>query len=136
MIRHPRVGEYAFGFITGQTVLETDQGQTQLYSIYVPTNHGMLGLDVDFVVFARMQSSKHRPIYQLISILLPLPLLSEDTLGDTNLNFHSYHVVYVGDIFLLEDKDIIRNNLSVREGIEVVVSVGMAVPQRIMANKF
>jgi uncharacterized membrane protein len=45
-------------------------------------------------------------------------------------------VVYVGDIFLLEDKDIIRINLSVREGIEIIVSVGMAVPQAITANRF
>jgi len=44
--------------------------------------------------------------------------------------------VYVGDIFLLEDKDIIRINLSVREGIEIIVSVGMAVPQAITANRF
>lgn len=42
--------------------------------------------------------------------------------------------MYVGDIFLLEDKDIIRNNLTVREGIEIVVSVGMAVPQDILAK--
>ena len=64
LIRHPRHGEYAFGFITGQTTLETPQGTTELFAIYVPTNH-----------------------------------------------------VYVGDIFLLEASDIIRNNLSVREGI-------------------
>mmetsp|Transcript_2634 Transcript_2634/g.5344 ORF Transcript_2634/g.5344 Transcript_2634/m.5344 type:complete len:232 (+) Transcript_2634:1873-2568(+) len=82
LIRHPRVGEYAFGFITGQTNLRTDAGDVQLYSVYVPTNH-----------------------------------------------------VYVGDIFLLEDKDIIRNNLSVREGIEIVVSVGMAIPQRIISER-
>ena len=43
--------------------------------------------------------------------------------------------VYVGDIFLLEDKDIIRNNLSVTEGIEIVVSVGMAVPPRIVSDR-
>lgn len=42
--------------------------------------------------------------------------------------------VYVGDIFLLSAKDIIRNNLSVREGIEIVVSVGMAVPPKLVAH--
>lgn len=46
-----------------------------------------------------------------------------------------FYSVYVGDIFLLEDKDIIRNNLTVREGIEVIVSVGMAVPPRILAER-
>ncbi len=36
--------------------------------------------------------------------------------------------VYVGDIFLLASEDIIKPNLSVREGLEIVVSVGMAMP--------
>lgn len=81
IIRHPRRdGEFAFAFITGQTLLQTLEGEEVLYCCYVPTNH-----------------------------------------------------VYVGDIFLLSDKDIIRNNLSVREGLEIVVSVGMAVPNKIIA---
>jgi uncharacterized membrane protein len=42
--------------------------------------------------------------------------------------------VYVGDVFLMGAQDIIRNNLSVREGIEVIVSVGMAVPPAIQAE--
>lgn len=83
LIKHPRLGELAFGFITGQTFLQTNDGELNLFSVYVPTNH-----------------------------------------------------VYVGDIFLLEDKDIIRINLSVREGIEIIVSVGMAVPQAITAKRF
>lgn len=36
--------------------------------------------------------------------------------------------VYVGDIFLMGGEDIIKPNLSVREGLECVVSVGMAMP--------
>ena len=98
LIRHPRHGEYAFGFITGETILQVGaqlsaavcwapsfhprmpestlplqmpQGESKLYSVYVPTNH-----------------------------------------------------VYVGDIFLLTSEDIIKPNLSVREGLEIVVSVG------------
>lgn len=46
LIRHPRVGEYAFGFITGQTNLRTDAGDVQLYSVYVPTNHGAFDMHV------------------------------------------------------------------------------------------
>ncbi|KAK9818141.1 hypothetical protein WJX72_007750 [[Myrmecia] bisecta] len=76
MIRHPRQGEFAFGFITGQTMLQDEKGlMQQLYSVYVPTNH-----------------------------------------------------IYVGDVFLLGNQDIIKTNLSVREGLEIVVSVGMALP--------
>ncbi|KAL8243002.1 hypothetical protein R6Q59_013304 [Mikania micrantha] len=37
--------------------------------------------------------------------------------------------LYIGDIFLVNSKDVIRPNLSVREGIEIVVSGGMSMPQ-------
>nr|CAD1821473.1 unnamed protein product [Ananas comosus var. bracteatus] len=37
--------------------------------------------------------------------------------------------LYIGDIFLIYSKDVIRPNLSVREGIEIVVSGGMSMPQ-------
>ncbi|CAI9116498.1 OLC1v1017663C6 [Oldenlandia corymbosa var. corymbosa] len=76
IIRHPRVGEYVFGFITSTVVLQRDNGDEELCSVYVPTNH-----------------------------------------------------LYIGDIYLLNSKEIIRPNLSVREGIEIIVSVGMSMPQ-------
>ncbi len=34
----------------------------------------------------------------------------------------------------MEAHDIIKNNLSVREGIEIVVSVGMALPPKLIAQ--
>ncbi|KAB2072304.1 hypothetical protein ES319_A07G006700v1 [Gossypium barbadense] len=37
--------------------------------------------------------------------------------------------LYLGDIFLINTKDVIRLNLSVREGIEIVISGGMSMPQ-------
>ncbi|URE09186.1 hypothetical protein MUK42_24335 [Musa troglodytarum] len=43
IIRHPRVGEYAFGFITSSVVLQTDKGDEELCSVYVPTNHLYIG---------------------------------------------------------------------------------------------
>ncbi|CAI9763943.1 unnamed protein product [Fraxinus pennsylvanica] len=76
IIRHPRIGEYAFGFITSSVVLQRDDGDEELCSVYVPTNH-----------------------------------------------------LYIGDIFLVNSKEIIRPNLSIREGIEIIVSVGMSMPQ-------
>ncbi|KAF3616567.1 Protein LIKE COV 2 [Capsicum annuum] len=76
IIRHPRIGEYAIGFITSSVVLQRDDGDEELCSIFVPTNH-----------------------------------------------------LYIGDVFLVNSKDIIRPNLSVREGIEIIVSVGMSMPQ-------
>uniref|UniRef100_A0A7N0ZSS1 Uncharacterized protein n=1 Tax=Kalanchoe fedtschenkoi TaxID=63787 RepID=A0A7N0ZSS1_KALFE len=76
IIRHPRVGEYAFGFITSCVVLQQYNGEEQLCCVYVPTNH-----------------------------------------------------LYIGDIFLVNSAEVIRPNLSVREGIEIVVSGGMSMPQ-------
>ncbi|KAB1996440.1 hypothetical protein ES319_D13G231600v1 [Gossypium barbadense] len=76
IIRHPRIGEYAFGFITSSVTLQSYSGDEELCCVYVPTNH-----------------------------------------------------LYIGDIFLINTKDVIRPNLSVREGIEIVVSGGMSMPQ-------
>ncbi|RXH74533.1 hypothetical protein DVH24_029254 [Malus domestica] len=76
IIRHPRIGEYAFGFITSSVVLQSYSGDEELCCVYVPTNH-----------------------------------------------------LYIGDVFLVNTKDVIRPNLSVREGIEIVVSGGMSMPQ-------
>ncbi|KAH7520769.1 hypothetical protein FEM48_Zijuj08G0181000 [Ziziphus jujuba var. spinosa] len=76
IIRHPRVGEYAFGFITSTVTLQRDNEDEELCSVFVPTNH-----------------------------------------------------LYIGDIFLVNSKEIIRPNLSIREGIEIIVSGGMTMPQ-------
>ncbi|KAL7137671.1 hypothetical protein ABFS83_10G109100 [Erythranthe nasuta] len=76
IIRHPRIGEYAFGFITSSVALQSYSGEEDLCCVYVPTNH-----------------------------------------------------LYIGDVFLVNAKDVIRPNLSVREGIEIVVSGGMSMPQ-------
>uniref|UniRef100_A0A0E0NCT5 COV1-like protein n=3 Tax=Oryza TaxID=4527 RepID=A0A0E0NCT5_ORYRU len=76
IIRHPRIGEYAFGFITSEVLLQDYSSEEQMYCVYVPTNH-----------------------------------------------------LYIGDIFLVNSSDVIRPNLSVREGIEIVVSGGMSMPQ-------
>ncbi|KAJ6938952.1 protein LIKEV 2 [Populus alba x Populus x berolinensis] len=76
IIRHPRHGEYAFGFITSSLVLQRENGDEELCSVYVPTNH-----------------------------------------------------LYIGDVFLVNSEEIIRPNLSIREGIEIIVSIGMTMPQ-------
>ncbi|KAH7565956.1 hypothetical protein JRO89_XS08G0046800 [Xanthoceras sorbifolium] len=76
IIRHPRIGEYAFGFITSTVILQRENEDEELCSVFVPTNH-----------------------------------------------------LYIGDIFLVNSKEIIRPNLSIREGIEIIVSGGMTMPQ-------
>ncbi|KAF9620355.1 hypothetical protein IFM89_011090 [Coptis chinensis] len=76
LIRHPRIGEYAFGFITSTVILRRSAGEEELCCVYIPSNH-----------------------------------------------------LYIGDIFLVHSNDIMRPNLSVREGIEIVISGGMSIPQ-------
>ncbi|KAK9054230.1 hypothetical protein SSX86_025308 [Deinandra increscens subsp. villosa] len=76
IIKHPSVGEYAFGFITSTLVLRKNLGGEELCCVYVPTNH-----------------------------------------------------LYMGDIVLVNSKDIMRPNISVREGIEIVISGGMSIPK-------
>ncbi|GJX02313.1 COV 1-like protein [Tanacetum coccineum] len=71
IIKHPRAGEYAFGFITSSFILQSYTGEEELYSVYVPTNH-----------------------------------------------------LYIGDIFLVNSKEVIRPNLSVREGIGKNCGIG------------
>ncbi|XP_078439345.1 protein CONTINUOUS VASCULAR RING 1-like [Wolffia australiana] len=83
IIRHPRIGEYALGFITSSVLLQSDSGEEELFCVYVPTNH-----------------------------------------------------IYIGDIFLIGAKDVIRPNLSIREGIEIIVSGGMSMPQALSSVNF
>lgn len=65
IISHPRVGEYAIGFITSTVVLQKkNREEEELCCVFVPTNH-----------------------------------------------------LYIGDVFLIKSNDIIRPNLSVREGV-------------------
>ncbi|BDA46066.1 Protein LIKE COV 2 [Coccomyxa sp. Obi] len=57
--------------------------------------------------------------------------------GSPGMELFSVYVptnhIYVGDIFLLGKEDVIHTNLSVREGLEIVVSVGMALPRNLTA---
>ncbi|XP_072988185.1 protein LIKE COV 1-like [Typha latifolia] len=76
ILNHPRIGEYAIGFITSTVSLRSSISEEELYCVYVPTNN-----------------------------------------------------LYLGDIYLINTRDVIRPNLSVREGIEIVISGGLSIPQ-------
>lgn len=56
--------------------------------------------------------------------------------GDVNLCtvYMPTNHVYIGDVYLIDEKDVIRTNLSVREGLEIVVSVGMAIPPNLIST--
>lgn len=39
--------------------------------------------------------------------------------------------VYIGDVFILKKEDVFHTDMTVRQGLEVVISCGMAVPSHI-----
>jgi uncharacterized membrane protein len=50
LVQHPRKGEYAFGFVTSELTLETNEGKSEMVTVFVPTNNLYLG---DIVVVSR-----------------------------------------------------------------------------------
>ncbi len=43
LVQHPRMGEYAFGFVTSRLHLETPNGTRDMATVFVPTNNLYLG---------------------------------------------------------------------------------------------
>ena len=43
LAEHPRKGEYVFGFLTGEILMERPEGTRQMVSVFVPTNNLYLG---------------------------------------------------------------------------------------------
>lgn len=43
LVQHPRPGEYAFGFVTSELMLETPDGKLDMVTVFVPTNNLYLG---------------------------------------------------------------------------------------------
>jgi uncharacterized membrane protein len=50
LVQHPRAGEYAFGFVTSQLLLDTPDGKREMVTVFVPTNNLYLG---DVVMVSR-----------------------------------------------------------------------------------
>lgn len=43
MVEHPRPGVHQLGFVTRKVEIETDQGRTSHYCVYIPMNHLYIG---------------------------------------------------------------------------------------------
>jgi uncharacterized membrane protein len=43
LVQHPREGEYAFGFVTSELMLETVEGKREMVTVFVPSNNLYLG---------------------------------------------------------------------------------------------
>lgn len=43
LVEHLRKGEYVFGFITGEVLVEESKGPREMVTVYIPTNHLYLG---------------------------------------------------------------------------------------------
>src|SRR5438876_1480699 len=50
LVEHPRLGEYAFAFVTSHVVVETPHGNREMVTVFIPTNNLYLG---DVVLVAR-----------------------------------------------------------------------------------
>lgn len=51
LVQHPREGVFAFGFVTSELLLETQEGKREMATVFVPTNNLYLG---DVVVVPRV----------------------------------------------------------------------------------
>jgi uncharacterized membrane protein len=43
LVEHPRQGEYAFGFVTSDVVVEMPNGKREMVTVFIPTNNLYLG---------------------------------------------------------------------------------------------
>ncbi|OLC17089.1 MAG: hypothetical protein AUH29_03315 [Candidatus Rokubacteria bacterium 13_1_40CM_69_27] len=43
LVQHPREGEYAFGFVTSEVMVDTPTGKVEMVTAFVPTNNLYLG---------------------------------------------------------------------------------------------
>lgn len=50
LAQHPRKGQYAFGFVTGEVLVEEGEGKREMVTVFVPTNHLYLG---DVILLSR-----------------------------------------------------------------------------------
>ncbi|KAF7129118.1 hypothetical protein RHSIM_Rhsim10G0144700 [Rhododendron simsii] len=118
IIRHPRVGEYAFGFITSSVTLQVGGGWDDSFRFLRTVGFGLQLGSRGYL------GSGH--IWEGVEI-------EKTDDGDEELCsvFVPTNHLYIGDILLVNSKDVIRPNLSIREGIEIIVSGGMTMPQRI-----
>lgn len=79
---YPRPGAYAFGFLTKECVVKSDEKETPLKTVYIPTNN-----------------------------------------------------LYLGEIVLLDDRSITYTDISIEDGIKIILSGGIAAPSKIAGTK-
>lgn len=78
LVQHPRVGAYAFGFVTSHLLLDTPDGKRDMVTVFVPTNN-----------------------------------------------------LYLGDVVVVPQDDVLATGLAVEEGIRIILSAGNATPGRL-----
>jgi uncharacterized membrane protein len=78
LVQHPREGEYAFGFVTSEVILDAPHGKREMVTVFVPTNN-----------------------------------------------------LYLGDVTMVPQDDVISTGLSVEEGLRIILSAGTATPSRL-----
>lgn len=109
IIKHPRHGEYAFAFVTGETLLQVKHRQPP------PFADAYRGA-VDMWRRCLWRHSVHA-----LDLTCDRRMNADIQRMSEEMKLYSVYVptnhVYIGDVFLLQEADIIRTNISVREGL-------------------
>ncbi|KHG16246.1 Methanol dehydrogenase [cytochrome c] subunit 1 [Gossypium arboreum] len=129
IIRHPRVGEYAFGFITSSVVLQSSWNRTGLvgWTGWIENQPVYWG-SAEPTSWREAMNPKISWVECAQTVFVDWGLRENEDEELCSVFVPTNHL-YIGDIFLVNSKEIIRPNLSIREGIEIIVSGGMTMPQ-------
>jgi uncharacterized membrane protein len=119
IVRHPRNGSFAVGFVTARTTLHVPVGAAAGERGGGAGGGGAVGPLSAAVPHPPSSSSSASPSHlsrpqRLVSVYIP-----------TN------HV-WVGDVLLISEEDVFPTQLTVRDGLECVLSVGMNLPPQLM----
>jgi len=120
LIKNPRLGNYMLGFVTGATTIRgvpapAIAGGSLKVSATTTGATSPEGLDGGSGLRGGKVITTSSTDLDLVAVYAS-----------------SNHLVF-GDVFLVPRSEIIRTNLSVREGIEAIVSMGMALPRELVA---
>lgn len=126
LVKNPRLGNYMLGFVTGATTLRgvaaVGGGGGSLKVSATTATTPQEGLD---------GSGSSSSLVRGAAAAAKASSSSSD-LDLVAVYASSNHLVF-GDVFLVPRSEVIRTSLSVREGIEVIVSMGMALPRELVA---
>lgn len=140
LIRNPRFGNYMLGFVTGATTIRGVPGAPAAggggggslrVSATTATSAAATSASTQEGLDGSLRGGKALTTTAAAGSPSPPSTAAED-LDLVAVYASSNHLVF-GDVFLVPRSEVIRTSLSVREGIEAIVSMGMALPRELVA---